>query len=90
PGIGFSKTIDGNIELLKNLEQFHVLGYPVLLGVSRKGTIGHLLGGLEVDQRLEGTLATTCLAVSKGIQLIRVHDVLENCRVAKVMQALKS
>ncbi len=90
PGIGFAKTVDGNIELLQRISELHELGYPILLGVSKKGTIGHLLGGLDVSQRSEGTMAATCFAVSKGIHIIRVHDVLENVRAARVMSELIS
>lgn len=88
PGIGFSKKISGNIELIQRIDELHNLGYPILLGVSRKGTIGHLLGDLDVNNRVEGTIAATCFAVSKGIQIVRVHDVLENARAAKVMERL--
>lgn len=88
PGIGFAKTVEGNLELMKRVSELHDLGYPILLGVSKKGTVGHLLGGLDVHNRLEGTVAATCFAVSQGIKMVRVHDVLENARAAKVMQAL--
>jgi len=88
PGIGFAKTIEGNIELLQRIEELHEMKYPILLGVSRKGTIGHLLGGLDVNNRTEGTVGATCYAISKGVQIVRVHDVLENVRAAKVMEAL--
>lgn len=88
PGIGFAKTIDKNIELMQRVSELHELGYPILLGVSKKGSIGHLLGGLDVNQRLEGTVAATCFAVSQEIEIVRVHDVLENARAAKVMQQL--
>lgn len=88
PGIGFAKTVEGNIELMQRVGELHQLGYPLLLGVSRKGTIGHLLGGLDVHNRLEGTVAATCFAVSQKVKVIRVHDVLENVRAAKVMSAL--
>lgn len=88
PGIGFAKTVDGNIELMRRIGELHVLGYPLLLGVSKKGSIGYLLGGLDVNNRLEGTMAATCFAVSQKVKIIRVHDVLENARVAKVMAAL--
>lgn len=88
PGIGFAKTIDGNIELMRRIGELHVLGYPLLLGVSKKGSIGYLLGGLDVNNRLEGTMAATCFAVSQKVKIIRVHDVLENARVAKVMASL--
>ena len=88
PGIGFAKTVDGNIELMRRIGELHTLGYPILLGVSKKGSIGHLLGGLDVHNRLEGTVAATCFAVSQKVSIIRVHDVLENARAAKVMAAL--
>ena len=88
PGIGFAKTVDGNIELMRRIGELHTLGYPLLLGVSKKGSIGHLLGGLDVHNRLEGTIAATCFAVSQKVNIIRVHDVLENVRAAKVMAAL--
>lgn len=88
PGIGFAKKIPDSTQLLKRIAELHDLGCPILLGTSRKGTVGALLGGLAVDHRLEGTMATTCFAVSKGIQMVRVHDVLENARAARVMGAL--
>lgn len=88
PGIGFAKTVDGNIELMRRIGELHALGYPLLLGVSKKGSIGYLLGGLDVNNRFEGTMAATCFAVSQKVKIIRVHDVLENARVAKVMAAL--
>lgn len=88
PGVGFAKTVDGNIELMRRIGELHALGYPLLLGVSKKGSIGYLLGGLDVNNRLEGTMAATCFAVSQKVKIIRVHDVLENARVAKVMAAL--
>ena len=88
PGLGFAKTVEGNIELLRRITELHDLGYPILLGVSKKGTIGHLLGGLGVNQRAEGTIAATCFAVSKNINIVRVNDVLENARAARVMEAL--
>ena len=88
PGIGFAKTVDKNIELMQRVSELHDLGYPILLGVSKKGSIGHLLGGLDVNNRAEGTMAATCFAVSQEIEIVRVHDVLENARAAKVMQQL--
>lgn len=88
PGIGFAKIVDKNIELMQRVSELHDLGYPILLGVSKKGSIGHLLGGLDVNNRAEGTMAATCFAVSQEIEIVRVHDVLENARAAKVMQQL--
>ena len=88
PGIGFAKTVEGNIELMQRVSELHDLGYTILLGVSKKGSIGHLLGGLDVNNRTEGTMAATCFAVSQEVEIVRVHDVLENSRAAKVMQTL--
>lgn len=87
PGIGFAKTWENNLEVLARLEQFTGLGYPVLLGTSRKSFIGHVLD-LPVDDRLEGTLATTALGIMKGCRIIRVHDVKENVRVARLMDEI--
>lgn len=75
PGIGFGKTVEHNLTLLKKLESFTTLGYPVLIGVSRKSFIGKVLGGLPADDRLEGTLAAQVLAQSLGARVIRAHDV---------------
>ncbi|MCL1950517.1 MAG: dihydropteroate synthase [Turicibacter sp.] len=89
PGIGFAKTHEGNVELLRRLHELQDMGYPILLGVSKKGTIGQLLGGLDVANRLEGTMAVTAYAHGLGIDIIRVHDVLENARVATVLSQLR-
>jgi len=87
PGIGFGKTVDHNLELLKNLKEFRVLGKPILVGTSRKSLIGLTLG-LPADQRLEGTAATTAVAISGGADIIRVHDVKAMKRVAKMTDAI--
>lgn len=87
PGIGFAKNFEHNIEALQNLEKITDLGYPVLLGTSRKSFIGQILD-LPPEQRGEGTGATTCLGIQKGCHMIRVHDVLLNSRLAKVMDVL--
>ncbi|MCU0612285.1 MAG: dihydropteroate synthase, partial [Candidatus Eisenbacteria bacterium] len=73
PGIGFGKTLDHNIELLRNIGSLRYLGRPVLVGVSRKSFIGGILG-LPPDQRLEGSLAAACAAVLRGARIVRVHD----------------
>ncbi len=86
-GIGFGKTDEQNIELLANLEQFKAMGFPLLLGTSRKSTIGKILD-LEVGERVEGTIATTVLGIAKGVDIFRVHDVKENLRAAKVADAI--
>ena len=87
PGIGFGKTREMNLETLHYLERFHELGYPMLLGASRKSVIGLTLD-LPADQRLEGTLVTTVLAVMKGYAFVRVHDVKENLRAVRMTEAI--
>jgi len=87
PGIGFGKTADHNVALLAGLGDLRVLGRPVLLGTSRKSTLGRLLD-LPPDQRLEGTLATTALGIAAGVDIVRVHDVRENARTARVADAI--
>ena len=77
PGIGFGKTLDHNLALLRDLTAFHGLGCPVLLGVSRKGFIGRIGDAPEAAARMPGTLAVTLHAVAQGVQLHRVHDVAE-------------
>lgn len=79
PGIGFAKTYEENLMVMNNLEVIVDMGYPVLLGTSRKSMIGLTLD-LQANERVEGTLATTVMGIMKGCHLIRVHDVLENKR----------
>lgn len=87
PGIGFGKTLEQNLILLRHLDQVRALGFPVLLGTSRKSVIGLTLG-LPVGDRLEGTLATTALGIAKGADIVRVHDVKENVRVCRMSDAI--
>jgi dihydropteroate synthase len=87
PGIGFAKTKEDNLVVMRHLESFVQLGYPVLLATSRKSFIGHVLD-LPPIERMEGTGASICLGIAKGCQLIRVHDVLEMSRMAKMMDAM--
>jgi dihydropteroate synthase len=87
PGIGFGKTADQNIQILSRLSELNNLGYPILLGASRKSMIGKILD-LEKDQRLEGTLSTSVIGVMSGVDIIRVHDVKENYRAVKVADAI--
>jgi dihydropteroate synthase len=89
PGAGFGKTQAQNLELVARLAEMRSWGHPVLLGTSRKSMIGNVLN-LPVDQRLEGTLATTALAAWAGVELIRVHDVAANVRVAKMVAAIRA
>ena len=87
PGIGFGKTAGQNLAILRDLSALGGLGLPLLLGTSRKSTIGRVLG-LPPEQRLEGTLATTALGIAAGIDLVRVHDVAANLRVARMADAI--
>lgn len=87
PGIGFAKNLEQNLTVMRNLDHIVALGYPVLLGTSRKSMIGKVLD-LPVDQRLEGTAATVALGIVKGCQIIRVHDVKEMVRVSRMMEAM--
>ena len=87
PGIGFGKTYMQNLSVMLHLERLKELGYPVLLGTSRKSMIGLALD-LPADQRVEGTLVTTVMGVEKGMAFIRVHDVKENFRAIRMTQAI--
>jgi dihydropteroate synthase len=87
PGIGFAKTLEHNLEVMRRLDEFAKLGYPLLLGTSRKRFIGHVLD-LPVNERVEGTGATVCLGIVKGAHIVRVHDVLPIARMAKMMDAM--
>ena len=87
PGIGFGKTYEMNLETLHFMERFHSLGYPLLLGTSRKSVIGLTLD-LPADQREEGTLVTTVMAVMKGYAFVRVHDVKANLRAVRMAKAI--
>ena len=87
PGIGFGKTAEQNLELLRELRELCSLGRPILLGTSRKSTLGKVLD-LPVDERLEATLATTALGIAAGVDLVRVHDVGQNVRAARMADAI--
>jgi dihydropteroate synthase len=87
PGIGFGKTPEHNLEILQRLREFKSLGYPLLVGPSRKSTIGLLLE-LPPDQRVEGTAAMVALSIAGGADLVRVHDVKEMSRVSRVSDAV--
>jgi len=88
PGIGFGKTADQNIEVLRELGRLKKLGLPLLVGTSRKSTIGLLLGGLPPEERVEGTAVTVALAIAAGADIVRVHDVREMARVCRVSDAI--
>jgi dihydropteroate synthase len=87
PGIGFAKDVELNIEMMRELDKFVGLGYPVLLGTSKKSMIGQIMD-LPVEERLEGTGATVCYGIQKGCHIMRVHDVKEISRMAKMMDVL--
>ncbi len=87
PGIGFAKDYAQNMAVMNHLETLQTLGYPILLGTSRKGFIGLTLD-LPVTERVEGTVATTVIGIMKGASIIRVHDVRENKRAAKMTAAI--
>lgn len=89
PGIGFGKTIDQNLYLLKHLDALLELDFPILLGVSRKGFIGHTLN-LPQGERLEGSLAANAWGMMMGASILRVHDVKETVRLARMLDAIRT
>ena len=89
PGIGFGKTIDHNLTIMKNLEAFRALGKPLLLGTSRKSFIGKATGA-DVADRLTGTAATLAIGVMNGANIVRVHDVKEGVQAARMADAIKN
>jgi dihydropteroate synthase len=88
PGFGFGKTVEQNLDVLRHLGTLRVLGQPIIIGPSRKGTIGRLLGGLPVDDRVEGTAAAVVVSIVQGADMIRVHDVQAMVRVARMTDLL--
>lgn len=87
PGVGFAKTYEQNLEIMNCMDELHMFGYPILLGASRKSVIGLTLD-LPVEERVEGTIAATVLAVMKGCSFVRVHDIRENVRAIKMTEAI--
>ncbi len=87
PGIGFGKTFEQNLEVLKRLNELKTLGYPILLGTSRKSVLGNIVGG-EPKERVEATVATTVSGIRDGVEIVRVHDVKENLQAAKIADKL--
>ena len=87
PGMGFGKTAEHNLEVLRRLDEFQVLECPLLVGMSRKSTIGEVLD-VPRDDRVEGTTATVALSIAKGADIVRVHDVKEMVRVARMSDAI--
>ena len=87
PGVGFGKTVEQNVEIVRRLAELKALGRPILLGTSRKSFIGHVLD-LPVDQRLEGTAATVAIGIANGADMVRVHGVAQMVRVVKMSDAI--
>ena len=87
-GIGFAKDVEQNLLLMRDLHSLTSFGYPVLLAASRKSTIGAVLGGVPAEERMEGTVATSLQAVYAGAHMIRVHDVKENLRAVRMLEAI--
>ena len=88
PGIGFGKRLEDNLEIIRRCEEFKVLGRPILIGASRKSTIGTVLGGLPPQDRLKGTIAISTICALKRIEFVRVHDVKENKRAILMTEAI--
>lgn len=88
PGIGFGKRLVDNLEIIRRLREFKSLGYPILIGVSRKSFIGNILN-LPVEERLEGTAGAVAISVWNGANIVRVHDVKEMTRVVRIVDAIK-
>ena len=87
PGFGFGKAPHHNLALLRNLASFRLLGRPIMLGTSRKSTLGKVLD-LPADERVEATIATTVLGIAAGVDVVRVHDVRPNVRAARMADAV--
>lgn len=87
PGVGFAKSYEQNLEVMRNMQKLHEYGYPILLGTSRKSVIGLTLD-LPIEERLYGTLATSAYGVMAGCMFLRVHDIKENKEVVKMLEAI--
>ena len=87
PGVGFAKDFEQNLQVINNVDKIVNMGYPVLLGTSRKSVIAKALD-LPVDERVEGTIATTVIGYAKGCRIFRVHDVKENIRALRMSEAI--
>ena len=89
PGIGFAKLPEHNLEILRRIEEFFALGFPVLVGHSRKSTLGKILGGAPAEDRLFGTVAWTSYMTWKGVHIVRVHDTKPNVDAIKAVEAIR-
>jgi dihydropteroate synthase len=90
PGIGFGKRVSDNLALLRGIPQLKRLGYPVLIGLSRKGFLGSVTGGKPVDERLAATIAANAFAALAGADILRVHDVAETSDMRRVLEAISA
>ena len=90
PGLGFGKTYEHNLTLMRRVDAFLELGLPVVVGPSRKSFIGTALGDLPVDQRLEGSIGAVAWLAARGAHVVRVHDVREAVRALRVVDAIRS
>jgi dihydropteroate synthase len=88
PGIGFGKRFDDNLTILRGLDSLHMLGYPLLVGASRKSFIGALLNGASAEKRLAGSLAVAAHCFAAGVEMVRVHDVRETVELFRVLEAI--
>ncbi len=88
PGIGFGKLVHHNLEILKRIDVLQALGYPVLVGASRKSFLGTLLGTPSMDERLPGSLAVAAMCYQRGVSIVRVHDVRETAALFRVLDAI--
>ena len=89
PGIGFGKSVEGNVELLDHLSEFRALGFPILTGTSRKSFLGHITGGLGVTERLESSLGSAVFTSLRGADIVRVHDVQATIRALALVNLLR-
>ncbi|HAH86342.1 MAG TPA: dihydropteroate synthase, partial [Armatimonadetes bacterium] len=88
PGVGFGKTVSHNLAIIRELADFKAIGRPILLATSRKGFIGKITGVQQASERVEGTAATVALGIANGANIVRVHDVREMTRVARMADAV--
>jgi len=88
PGFGFGKQVQHNLDVVRRLRELQAIGRPIVIGPSRKGTIGEVLGGLPVEERVEGTAAAVAISIAHGADIVRVHDVRAMARVARMTDAI--
>jgi dihydropteroate synthase len=90
PGLGFGKTVSDNLRLIADIPRLAALGFPLLIGSSRKSFVGAVLGGLPVEERLSGTLSAGAVSLWLGAAVLRVHDVREAAQAARMVEAIRS